>query len=88
MNIGDLRTNASGAVSHDQANSLTKDDTATESVDNTIVIKARKSLTIKTTVSTTSTIDMYQKTIQIQGRNDQPTINVPNQGGSYSDIGQ
>src|SRR5438105_281524 len=47
----------------------------TESVDNTILIKARKGLTITAKDSTTFKIDMYQATVQIRGRNSQPTIN-------------
>src|ERR1700757_3943248 len=47
----------------------------TESVDNIILIKARKGLTITAKDSITFKIDMYQATVQIRGRNSQPTIN-------------
>jgi hypothetical protein len=83
VTIEDFEINASG-----QASSQTKDTTTTATVQNTIVVKARTTLSIATTVSTASTIDMYQTVPQIRVRNGQPTINVPNAGGTFADVGQ
>ncbi|KAJ9659512.1 hypothetical protein H2198_003087 [Neophaeococcomyces mojaviensis] len=86
--IGGFGINASGNVSQDQTSSLTKNDSKSTSKENTVVIKAHKQLTVTTTVTTNTTVDTYETTIQLRGRLHQPTINVPAASGGFADIGQ
>jgi hypothetical protein len=87
MNIGNFNVNASGTLTKDQSSSLTKDNTTTTTKSTQTTVKAGKSLTVTTIVSTTSRVDVYRTKIEIRGKLNQPTLNVPPINGKFSDLG-